>query len=280
MSYTSARLQKLFDNLQQSERGGLGIFVTAGDPDRQTSLAILKGLPAAGADMIELGMPFSDPMADGPSIQAASLRALNNGASLASTLEILTAFRADDQVTPVVLMGYYNPIYSYGVDAFLSAAIDAGADGLIIVDLPPEEDNELCIPALDRGLPFVRLATPTTNDQRLPAVLKNTSGFVYYVSITGITGTAAVPRDLAAAAVKRLKKHTDLPIAVGFGIKTAEDVAAITSVADAAIVGSAVVEQIRDSLDPSGQATNATVENVLSFVATLATGTQRSAPAG
>ena len=250
MSYTSARLQKLFDNLQQSERGGLGIFVTAGDPDRQTSLAILKGLPAAGADMIELGMPFSDPMADGPSIQAASLRALNNGASLASTLEILTAFRADDQVTPVVLMGYYNPIYSYGVDAFLSAAIDAGADGLIIVDLPPEEDNELCIPALDRGLPFVRLATPTTNDQRLPAVLKNTSGFVYYVSITGITGTAAVPRDLAAAAVKRLKKHTDLPVAVGFGIKTAEDVAAITSVADAAIVGSAVVEQIRDSLDP------------------------------
>ena len=280
MSYTSARLQKLFDNLQQSERGGLGIFVTAGDPDRQTSLAILKGLPAAGADMIELGMPFSDPMADGPSIQAASLRALNNGASLASTLEILTAFRADDQVTPVVLMGYYNPIYSYGVDAFLSAAIDAGADGLIIVDLPPEEDNELCIPALDRGLPFVRLATPTTNDQRLPAVLKNTSGFVYYVSITGITGTAAVPRDLAAAAVKRLKKHTDLPVAVGFGIKTAEDVAAITSVADAAIVGSAVVEQIRDSLDSSGQATNATVENVLSFVATLATGTQRSAPAG
>jgi tryptophan synthase alpha chain len=280
MSYTSARLQKLFDNLQQSERGGLGIFVTAGDPDRQTSLAILKGLPAAGADMIELGMPFSDPMADGPSIQAASLRALNNGASLGSTLEILTAFRADDQVTPVVLMGYYNPIYSYGVDAFLSAAIDAGADGLIIVDLPPEEDNELCIPALDRGLPFVRLATPTTNDQRLPAVLKNTSGFVYYVSITGITGTAAVPRDLAAAAVKRLKKHTDLPVAVGFGIKTAEDVAAITSVADAAIVGSAVVEQIRDSLDPSGQATNATVENVLSFVATLATGTQRSAPAG
>lgn len=280
MSYTSARLQKLFDNLQQSERGGLGIFVTAGDPDRQTSLAILKGLPAAGADMIELGMPFSDPMADGPSIQAASLRALNNGASLASTLEILAAFRADDQVTPVVLMGYYNPIHSYGVDAFLSAAIDAGADGLIIVDLPPEEDNELCIPALDRGLPFVRLATPTTNDQRLPAVLKNTSGFVYYVSITGITGTAAVPRDLAAAAVKRLKKHTDLPVAVGFGIKTAEDVAAITSVADAAIVGSAVVEQIRDSLDPSGQATNATVENVLSFVATLATGTQRSAPAG
>ena len=280
MSYTSARLQKLFDNLQQSERGGLGIFVTAGDPDRQTSLAILKGLPAAGADMIELGMPFSDPMADGPSIQAASLRALNNGASLASTLEILTAFRADDQVTPVVLMGYYNPIYSYGVDAFLSAAIDAGADGLIIVDLPPEEDNELCIPALDRGLPFVRLATPTTNDQRLPAVLKNTSGFVYYVSITGITGTAAVPRDLAAAAVKRLKKHTDLPVAVGFGIKTAEDVAAITSVADAAIVGSAVVEQIRDSLDPSGQATSATVENVLFFVATLATGTQRSAPAG
>jgi tryptophan synthase alpha chain len=280
MSYTSARLQKLFDNLQQSERGGLGIFVTAGDPDRQTSLAILKGLPAAGADMIELGMPFSDPMADGPSIQAASLRALNNGASLASTLEILTAFRAEDQVTPVVLMGYYNPIYSYGVDAFLSAAIDAGADGLIIVDLPPEEDNELCIPALDRGLPFVRLATPTTNDQRLPAVLKNTSGFVYYVSITGITGTAAVPRDLAAAAVKRLKKHTDLPVAVGFGIKTAEDVAAITSVADAAIVGSAVVEQIRDSLDPSGQATSATVENVLFFVATLATGTQRSAPAG
>lgn len=280
MSYTSARLQKLFGNLQQSERGGLGIFVTAGDPDWQTSLAILKGLPAAGADMIELGMPFSDPMADGPSIQAASLRALNNGASLASTLEILTAFRADDQVTPVVLMGYYNPIYSYGVDAFLSAAIDAGADGLIIVDLPPEEDNELCIPALDRGLPFVRLATPTTNDQRLPAVLKNTSGFVYYVSITGITGTAAVPRDLAAAAVKRLKKHTDLPVAVGFGIKTAEDVAAITSVADAAIVGSAVVEQICDSLDPSGQATNATVENVLSFVATLATGTQRSAPAG
>lgn len=275
MSYISARLEKLFQGLTDADRGGLGIFVTAGDPDPQTSLEILKGLPAAGADMIELGMPFSDPMADGPSIQAASLRALNSGATLASTLETLKTFRAEDQTTPVVLMGYYNPIYRFGVEAFLSAAIDAGADGLIVVDLPPEEDRELCIPALDRGLPFIRLATPTTNDQRLPTVLQNTSGFVYYVSITGITGTATVPRDLAAAAVKRLKSHTDLPVAVGFGIKTAEDVAAITSVADAAIVGSAVVDKIRDSLDTSGKATAATVDDVLSFVSALAKGTQQ-----
>ena len=206
MSYDHARLDRMFAALRQEGRGGLGIFVTAGDPDRETGQKILAGLPAAGADMIEFGMPFSDPMADGPSIQAASLRALNAGATLASTLDMLRVFRAGDPDTPVVLMGYYNPIYSYGVDAFLDDAIAAGADGLIVVDLPPEEDAELCLPARAKNLPFVRLATPTTHDGRLPAVLVNTAGFVYYVSITGITGTQTVPRDLAAGAVKRLQK--------------------------------------------------------------------------
>ena len=246
--------------------------MTAGDPDRETGQKILAGLPSAGADMIEFGMPFSDPMADGPSIQASSLRALKAGATLASTLDMLRTFRAGDADTPVVLMGYYNPIYSYGVEAFLDEAIAAGADGLIVVDLPPEEDAELCLPARAKNLPFVRLTTPTTHDGRLPAVLVNTAGFVYYVSITGITGTQTVPRDLAAAAVKRLKNHTDLPVAVGFGIKTPEDVRAIASVADAAIVGSAVVERIRDSLDAEGQASVATVDGVLSFVGELAAG--------
>lgn len=272
MRYGHARLDRMFDALRQEGRGGLGIFVTAGDPDRETGQKILAGLPSAGADMIEFGMPFSDPMADGPSIQASSLRALKAGATLASTLDMLRTFRAGDADTPVVLMGYYNPIYSYGVEAFLDEAIAAGADGLIVVDLPPEEDAELCLPARAKNLPFVRLTTPTTHDGRLPAVLVNTAGFVYYVSITGITGTQTVPRDLAAAAVKRLKNHTDLPVAVGFGIKTPEDVRAIASVADAAIVGSAVVERIRDSLDAEGQATVATVDGVLSFVGELAAG--------
>ena len=272
MSYGHARLDRMFAALRQEGRGGLGIFVTAGDPARETGQKILAGLPSAGADMIEFGMPFSDPMADGPSIQASSLRALKAGATLASTLDMLRTFRAGDADTPVVLMGYYNPIYSYGVEAFLDEAIAAGADGLIVVDLPPEEDAALCLPARAQNLPFVRLTTPTTHDGRLPAVLVNTAGFVYYVSITGITGTQTVPRDLAAAAVKRLKNHTDLPVAVGFGIKTPEDVRAIASVADAAIVGSAVGERIRDSLAAEGQATVATVDGVLSFVGELAAG--------
>ena len=211
-------------------------FITAGDPDPETSLALLRGLPAAGADMVELGMPFSDPMADGPAVQASSLRALKAGMTLKRTLATVAAFRNDDAATPIVLMGYYNPIYSYGVDRFLDDAVAAGVDGLIIVDLPPEEDEELCQPALAAGLNFIRLATPTTNDRRLPQVFKNTSGFVYYVAITGITGTASAATADVAQAVARLKRHTDLPIAVGFGIRTPAQAAAVAGIADAAVV--------------------------------------------
>jgi len=229
-------------------------------------------LPAAGADMIEFGMPFSDPMADGPAIQASSQRALKGGASLASTLEMVRGFREHDQSTPIVLMGYYNPIYSHGVDRFLMDAIEVGADGLIIVDLPPEEDPELCLPAVEAGLPFIRLATPTTDDARLPTVLENTAGFVYYVSILGITGTQDVPTDLVRDAVTRLKKHTDLPVAVGFGIKTREQAATVSQVADAAIVGSAVVNVIADNLDESGAPGPGMADRVVDLVRDLAAG--------
>jgi tryptophan synthase alpha chain len=269
---SSERLAQRFAGLKQAGRGGLVTFVTAGDPDYRTSAQILEGLPDAGADVIELGMPFSDPMADGPAIQASSLRALKSGMTLAKTLELVTAFRARDQETPIVLMGYYNPIYSFGVPRFLEAARDAGVDGLIVVDLPPEEDDELCKPALAAGLNFIRLATPTTDERRLPAVLANTSGFVYYVSITGITGTRSAARDVVAAAVERLKRHTDLPIAVGFGIRTPAQAADIAAIADAAVVGSALVERVKVSLDDEGRAGPETVESVLSLVRDLAGG--------
>lgn len=276
MDYTASRLDTSFAALKAENRAGLGIFITAGDPDPETSLAIMKALPDAGASMIEFGMPFSDPMADGPSVQASSQRSLKAGGSLAKTLAQLRAFREGDKTTPVVLMGYYNPIYIYGVDKFLSDAIDAGADGLIVVDLPPEEDEELCLPAVKRNLPFVRLATPTTDEARLPTVLTNTSGFIYYVSIAGVTGTADVPIDRVTAALERLRKHTDMPIGVGFGIKTKEQAAAVGTVADACIVGSAVVDAIKNSLDASGKATDKTVGAVTALVSDLAAGVRQA----
>jgi tryptophan synthase alpha chain len=240
----SGRIAARFESLARAGRPGFVAFVTAGDPDAATSLEILRGLPAVGVDLIELGMPFTDPMADGPSIQAANLRALAAGMRLEGVLELARAFRAADAATPLVLMGYYNPIYSYGNERFLADARAAGVDGLIVVDLPPEEDDELCLPAIRAGLDFVRLATPTTDDRRLPKVLTNTNGFVYYVSITGITGAATPKAERVRAAVARLKRHTDLPVAVGFGIKTPADAAAIAAHADAAVVGSALVDEV------------------------------------
>ena len=268
----STRIDKRFAALKAEGRAGLVTFVMAGDPDYATSLAVAKALPKAGADVIELGMPFTDPMADGPAIQAAGLRALQSGQRMTRTLEMVAAFRKDDDTTPLVLMGYYNPIYIYGVDRFLADAKKAGVDGLIVVDLPPEEDEELCLPALNAGLNFVRLATPTTDDQRLPTVLKNTSGFVYYVSITGITGSATPDPGRVAAAVARIKRHTSLPVAVGFGVRTAEQAAAIARGADAVVVGSALVDAIQRSLDAQGKATGRTVAAVSDLVMQLAAG--------
>ena len=268
----SGRLSRRFAALKAEGRGGLVTFMTAGDPDLDTSFEILSGLPEAGADVIEIGMPFSDPMADGPAIQAAGLRALKGGMTLAKTLELVRRFRAQDNDTPVILMGYYNPIYSYGNDRFLEEARESGVDGLIIVDLPPEEDGELCLPALNAGLNFIRLATPTTDDKRLPKVLSNTSGFVYYVSIMGITGTRSAAATDVEAAVARLKRHTDLPVAVGFGIKTPEQAGEIAKAADAAVVGSALVSRIEAGLDADGAAAPGLARSVLDFVAELAQG--------
>ena len=276
---SAARIERRFAALAAAGRSGLITFVTAGDPDRATSAAILDGLPAAGADIIELGMPFSDPMADGPTIQAASLRALQAGGSMRQTLAMVAEFRRGDDATPIVLMGYYNPIYIYGVDAFLGDALGAGVDGVIVVDLPPEEDGELCRPAQDAGLNFIRLATPTTDEKRLPAVLANTAGFVYYVSIAGITGAASPAVDEVAAAVERLRRHTNLPIAVGFGIKDAAQTAAVAAVADAAVVGSALVDRIVAGLDAKGAATPGLVEGVLDFVRELRNGVEGAARA-
>jgi tryptophan synthase alpha chain len=266
------RIDTRFAALKQQGRAALVAFVTAGDPDPETSLEILKALPAAGADVVELGMPFSDPMADGPAIQASSQRALRAGQTLKKTLALVRTFRAGDDVTPIVLMGYYNPIYIYGVPRFLADAKAAGVDGLIVVDLPPEEDDELCVPALQTGLSFIRLATPTTDDRRLPAVLANTSGFVYYVSITGITGAAAPDTRRVVDAVKRIKGHTSLPVAVGFGVKTADHARAIAAGADGVVVGSALVEAIRGSLDQAGKASKRTVPAVTELVAALSAG--------
>jgi tryptophan synthase alpha chain len=244
----------------------------AGDPDYANSVAILKALPRAGADVIELGMPFTDPMADGPAIQAAGLRALKAGQDMKKTLAAVREFRAGDDTTPIVLMGYYNPIYIYGVEKFLADAKTAGVDGLIVVDLPPEEDGELCLPAMQAGLHFIRLATPTTDDKRLPAVLTNTSGFVYYVSITGITGAAAPDAGKVAAAVARIKRHTKLPVCVGFGVRTAEQAGAIAENADGVVVGSALVDAVRKSLGADGKPTAATVTSVAGLVSELAQG--------
>jgi len=266
------RIDARFAALKREGRSGLVTFVMAGDPDPATSLAILRALPQAGADVIEVGMPFTDPMADGPAIQAAGLRALRAGQDMATTLALVRDFRAGDVATPIVLMGYYNPIYIYGVARFLADAKAAGVDGLIVVDLPPEEDTELCLPALRAGLNFIRLATPTTDDRRLPAVLANTSGFVYYVSITGITGAAAPDADRVVEAVTRIKRHTTLPVAVGFGVRDAASAAAIARGAEGVVVGSALVEKVRVSLDGAGKATPATVAAVIGLVAELAAG--------
>jgi tryptophan synthase alpha chain len=268
----TTRIERRFAALKEEGRAALVTFTMAGDPDTETSLAIAKALPRAGADVIELGMPFTDPMADGPSIQASGQRALRAGQTLRKTLALVRDFRKEDNDTPIVLMGYYNPIYIYGVDKFLVDAKAAGVDGLIVVDLPPEEDEELCLPALKAGLNFIRLATPTTDDKRLPAVLNNTSGFVYYVSITGITGAAAPDAAKVSTAVTRIKRHTKLPVAVGFGVRTAEQARAIAQGADGVVVGSALVDALRKSLDKDGKATNGTVKAVADLVSELAAG--------
>jgi tryptophan synthase alpha chain len=268
----TTRIDARFAQLKREGRSAFVSFVMAGDPDPATSLGIIKALPKAGADVIEIGMPFTDPMADGPSIQAAGLRALKAGMTLTKTLAMVGEFRKDDDTTPLVLMGYYNPIYIYGVERFLIDAKAAGVDGLIIVDLPAEEDDELCLPALKAGLNFIRLATPTTDDKRLPAVLANTSGFVYYVSITGITGAAAADSRAVAEAVARIKRHTELPVCVGFGIRTPDAARAIAERANGAVVGTALVDALRDSLDASGQATAGTVNAVAELAASLAQG--------
>ncbi len=268
----TTRIDTRFAELKKQGRSAFVTFVMAGDPDPATSLEIIKALPKSGADVIELGMPFTDPMADGPSIQAAGLRALKAGMTLKKTLDLVRGFRKEDDATPIVLMGYYNPIYIYGVDKFLVDAKSAGIDGLIIVDLPPEEDDELCLPAMKAGLNFIRLATPTTDDKRLPAVLANTSGFVYYVAITGITGAAAADATAVSGAVARIKRHTKLPVCVGFGIRTPENARAIASHANGAVVGTALVDALKNSLDAEGRATAKTVNAVAELTAALAQG--------
>lgn len=268
----TTRIDARFAELKREGRSAFVTYLMAGDPDPKTSLDLIKALSKAGADVIEFGIPFTDPMADGPSIQAAALRALKAGMTLKKTLELVRDFRKDDNATPLVLMGYYNPIYIYGVDKFLADAKGAGVDGLIIVDLPPEEDTELCVPALKAGLNFIRLATPTTDDKRLPAVLANTSGFVYYVSITGITGGAAADSKVVGEAVARIKRHTQLPVCVGFGIRTPQAAQAIAENADGAVVGTALVDVLRNSLDSEGRATAKTVAAVADLTASLAQG--------
>jgi tryptophan synthase alpha chain len=264
-----SRIDRRFADLKRQGRAAFIAFVTAGDPDGETAKQIVFGLPAAGADLIELGMPFSDPMADGPAVQASSLRALRAGQTMHKTLDLVRAFRAQDADTPIVLMGYYNPIYIYPSQRFLDDAAAAGVDGLIIVDMPPEADEEVCLPAIQRGLNFIRLATPTTDAARLPAVLANTSGFLYYVSIMGITGTAAPDVADVHAQVARIKRSTALPVAVGFGVRTPEQARLIAAGADGVVVGSALVNAIRDSLDRQGKATGNTVTDVLNLVRNL-----------
>ena len=272
----SARIERRFAALAGEGRAGLVTFTMMGDPDIETSFAILEGLADAGADIIEIGSPFTDPMADGPVIQRAGQRALKAGITLTGTLDLVRRFRARDDATPLVLMGYYNPIYIYGVERFLGDALAVGLDGMIVVDLPPEEDGELCRPALDAGLSFVRLVAPTTDEARLPAVLTNTSGFVYYISITGITGAAGAAADATGAAVARLRRHTALPVAVGFGIKTPEQAAEVARVADGVVVGSALVAAIEEGLDAAGGATPACRDNALALVRALGASVRRA----
>ena len=273
----TTRIERRFAALKAEGRAALVTFTMSGDPDYATSLELAKALPKAGADLIELGMPFTDPMADGVAIQAAGLRALKGGQTLIKTLAMVRDFRKDNNDTPIVLMGYYNPIYIYGVDKFLVDAKAAGVDGLIVVDLPPEEDVELCLPALKAGLNFIRLATPTTDDKRLPAVLKNTSGFVYYVSIAGITGAAAPDATKVGAAVARIKRHTQLPVAVGFGVRNAESARAIAAGADGGVVGSALIDVLRANLDADGKAGPNLVKAVTDLVSDIAQGVRSAA---
>lgn len=273
---TETRIDKLFAKLSAENRPALVTYFMAGDPDYDTSLAIMKELPKAGADIIELGMPFSDPMADGPAIQAAGLRALKAGQTLSRTLQMASSFRSEDDTTPIVMMGYYNPIYIYGVDRFLADAKKAGIDGLIVVDLPPETDEELCLPARRAGLNFIRLATPTTDEKRLPKVLQNASGFVYYVSMTGITGAALPDTSKVAEAVARIKEHTDLPICVGFGVKTARHAQAIGAAADGVVVGTALVNAIADVLSPEGKPIGNPTEAATALVRELAQGVREA----
>ena len=272
----TARMDKRFADLAAEGRPALVTYFMGGDPDYASSLEIMKALPKAGSDVIELGMPFSDPMADGPAIQLAGQRALAGGQTLAKTIQMARDFRKEDDATPIVLMGYYNPIYIYGVERFLDEALEAGIDGLIVVDLPPEMDDELCIPALAKGINFIRLATPTTDEKRLPDVLKNTSGFVYYVSMNGITGSALPDPSLIGGAVGRIKAHTRLPVCVGFGVKTAEHARAIGASADGVVVGTAIVNQIASSLTADGKASAATVAGVETLVMSLASGVRAS----
>ena len=275
----TTRIDTRFGQCRREGRAALVTYVMAGDPDPETSLAILSALPAAGADIVELGLPFTDPMADGPAIQASGLRALKAGQNTAKTLDLVRRFRERDRDTPIILMGYFNPIYSHGVERFLREADAAGVDGFIVVDLPPEMDDELCLPALAAGFAFIRLATPTTDDARLPAVLQNTAGFVYYVSITGVTGTATPDFDRVASAVGRIKRHTSLPVVVGFGVKTGEHAAAVANGADGVVVGSAIVSAVAASLDRDGGASEDTLPAVTRLVGELAAGIRSVAKA-
>jgi tryptophan synthase alpha chain len=270
------RLAARFNRCRDEGRAALVTYVMAGDPDPETSLAILSALPKAGADIVEFGLPFTDPMADGPAIQASGLRALKAGQTTVKTLDLVRRFRAGDPDTPVILMGYFNPIYVHGVERFLTDAKAAGADGFIVVDLPPEMDEEFCLPALAAGFAFIRLATPTTDDKRLPTVLRNTAGFVYYVSITGVTGTATPDFGRVAEAVSRIKRHTELPVVVGFGVKTGEHAAAVAQGADGVVVGSAIVDAVARSLDGEGRSTDRTVPAVTALVGELAAGIRSS----
>lgn len=272
----TTRIDRKFEALKTEGRPALVTYFMGGDPDFDTSLRIMKALPAAGSDVIELGMPFSDPMADGPTIQMAGQRALKGGQTLVRTLKMARAFREEDDTTPIVMMGYYNPIYIYGVERFLTDAKAAGIDGLIIVDLPPEMDEELCLPALKAGLNFIRLATPTTDEKRLPKVLSNTSGFVYYVSMTGITGSAIASSGPVAEAVARIKSHTDLPVCIGFGVKTAEQARMFGQAADGVVVGSAIVDAVAKSLDSDGFVSSDPAEAVAALVRQLAEGVRNS----
>lgn len=277
MSTGSDRISARFAELKEQGRGGLVTYFTAGYPNYDVGLEILLGLPDAGADIVEIGMPFSDPMADGPAIQAAGVHALENGQTMVKTLEMARLFREKHPKTPTIMMGYYNPIYSYGVEKFLADAKASGLDGLIVVDLPPEEDDELCLPALEAGLSFIRLATPTTDDARLPAVLKNTSGFVYYVSILGITGTKSIDVGPVRESVARIRRHTDLPIVVGFGVKTPDDAGAVSQASDAAVVGSSIVAQVEAQLDENRAPKAGCAKAVLDYVSALAAGVRDAA---